>query len=262
MVDPSERARLEVVARDVARDWNIVLGPAFESLNYSYVALAGDGAVLKVVSPHDEESIHEADALELWAGNGAVRLLRVDRLRHALLLERAKPGTDLSVVADAPATEIAVDVASRLWRPAAAPFQWIGDHVPRWLDQAQPESAAGRRLLDLARASFGELNVRGDTLVHGDLHHHNILNAGTRYVAIDPKPMVGEPEFDVPPFLWNALGSRMTLEETERRLTAFAEAGLDERRMRAWALIRGAYLTVGDWVGGHALEILEAIQAP
>ena len=52
----------------------------------------------------------------------------------------------------------------------------------------------------------------------------------------------------------------MTLEETERRLTAFAEAGLDERRMRAWALIRGAYLTVGDWVGNHAVEILEAIQ--
>jgi len=72
--------------------------------------------------------------------------------------------------------------------------------------------------------------------------------------------MIGEPEFDVPPFLWNPTGSQMTLEETERRLTAFAEAGLDERRMRAWALIRGAYLTVGDWVGNHAVEILEAIQ--
>ena len=88
--------------------------------------------------------------------------------------------------------------------------------------------------------------------MHGDFHHHNILDAGTRYVAIDPKPMLGEPEFDVPPFLWNPLGSRMTQEETERRLAAFAEASLDEARMRAWALIRGAYLDVGDWVGEHA----------
>jgi streptomycin 6-kinase len=152
-------------------------------------------------------------------------------------------------------------VASRLWRPAAAPFQWVGEHVPRWLEEAEPESAAGWRLLDLARGRFDQLDVRSDTLVHGDLHHHNILNAGNRYVAIDPKPMVGEPEFDVPPFLWNPLGSRMTQEETERRLTAFAQAGLDQQRMRAWALIRGAYLTVGNWVGDHAVEIFEAIQS-
>jgi streptomycin 6-kinase len=258
-VDPSERIRLEVIARDVASDWNIALSPPFGSLNYSYVAPAGDDAVLKVVSPHDGESIHEADALELWDGDGAVRLLRVDRSRRALLLERAWPGSDLAVVADASATAIAVDVASRLWRPVAPPFRWIGDHVPRWLEEAQPESAAGRRLLDLAHERFGQLDIRGDTLVHGDLHHHNILNAGTRYVAIDPKPMLGASEFDVPPFLWNPLGSRMTREQTERRLTAFAQAGLDQQRMRAWALIRGAYLTVGDWVGDHAVEVLEAI---
>jgi streptomycin 6-kinase len=260
-VDPSERARLEVIARDVARDWNVVLSRPFGSLNYSYVAPAGDDAVLKVVPAHDEESIHEANALELWAGDGAVRALRVDRSRRALLLERAWPGSDLAGLADATATAIAVDVARRLWRPAAVPFRWIGDHVPRWLEEAKPKSAGGRRLLGLARERYEQLAIRGDTLVHGDLHHHNILNAGTRYVAIDPKPMVGEPEFDVPPFLWNPTGSRMTREETERRLAAFAQAGLDERRMRTWALIRGAYLTVGDWVGDHAVEILEAIQS-
>lgn len=260
-MDRSERARLELIAREVARDWNIALSRPFGSLSYSYVAPAGDDAVLKVVSPHDEESIHEADALMFWARDGAVRLLRADRPRRVLLLERAWPGSDLAALADAGASEIALDVASRVWRPAAAPFHWIGEHVPRWLAEAQPESSAGRRLLDLARERFDQLDVRSDTLVHGDLHHHNILNAGTRYVAIDPKPMVGEPEFDVPPFLWNPMGSQITLEETERRLTVFAEAGLDQQRMRAWALIRGAYLTVGDWVGAHTVEILEAIQS-
>ena len=260
-MDQSERSRLEWAARDVAREWGIVIGPPFQLSNYSYVAPAGPDTVLKIGWPDDEESVHEADALELWAGNGAVRLLRVDRSRRALLLERAWPGRDLAALGGADVTTIAVDVAGRLWRPAGAPFRWIGDHVPRWLAEATPGSAAGRRLLERARELFDRLDVDGGTLVHGDFHHHNILDAGTHYVAIDPKPMLGEPEFDVPPFLWNPLGSRMTQEETEWRLAVFAEAGLDEARMRAWALIRGAYLDVGDWVGEHAVQILEAIQS-
>jgi streptomycin 6-kinase len=236
------------------------MGPRFQLSNYSYVASAGPDAVLKIGWHDDEESVHEADALELWAGNGAVRLLRVDRSRRALLLERACPGSDLAALGAVATTTIAVDVARRLWRPAAEPFRWIGDHVPRWLAEATPGSPAGRRLLERGRELFGRLEVDGGTLVHGDFHHHNILDAGARYVAIDPKPMLGEPEFDVPPFLWNPVGSQMTQEEIERRLAAFAEAGLDETRMRAWALIRGAYLGVGGWIGEHAVHILEALQ--
>jgi streptomycin 6-kinase len=244
----------------MARKWEIVLGSPFPLSNYSYVAPAGSDAVLKISSPDDEESVHEADALELWAGDGAVRLLRADRSRRALLLERASPGSDLGALDSETATTIGVDVAARLWRPAAAPFRSVGNHVQRWLADATPVSAPGQRLLQRARELFDQLDVPANTLVHGDFHHHNILDAGGRYVAIDPKPMLGEPEFDVPPFLWNPLGSPMTLEETERRLTAFAEAGLDEKRMRAWALIRGGYLEVGDWIGERAVTILEAIQ--
>jgi hypothetical protein len=76
-------------------------------------------------------------------------------------------------------------------------------------------------------------------------------------VAIDPKPMLGEPKFDVPPFLWNPLGSLMTWPETERRLSAFADAGLNRTRMRQWALIRGPYQCVGDWIGGHVVKFLK-----
>ncbi|MGH2381027.1 MAG: hypothetical protein ACRDG7_07385 [Candidatus Limnocylindria bacterium] len=51
--------------------------------------------------------------------------------------------------------------------------------------------------------------------------------------------MLGEPEFDVAPFLWNPIHQTMTLEVAERRLAAFAAAGLDEQRMRVWSVIRG-----------------------
>jgi streptomycin 6-kinase len=78
--------------------------------------------------------------------------------------------------------------------------------------------------------------------VHGDFHHHNVLAAGGRYVAIDPKPMLGEPEFDIASFLWNPLPCRLRVEHLESRLAVFAAAGLDEERMRAWTVIRGSYL--------------------
>jgi streptomycin 6-kinase len=206
------------------------------------VAPAGPDSVLKVTPPEDGESEEEADALALWAGDGAVRLLCSDSGRRALLLERARPGTDISELPEAEATARAVEVGQRLWRPAAAPFRWIGDSVPRWLDAAERAAGPGSELIPLARRLYASFLPGRSMLVHGDFHHHNILASARGYLAIDPKPMLGEPEYDVPSFLWNPLPYRMRRDVTERRLEAFASVGLDERRMREWSVIRGAYL--------------------
>ena len=235
-MSPADLVPLEAVAREVAAEWGVKLGKPFALARYSYVAPAGEDAVLKVTPPEDDESDEEADAFELWDGNGAVGLLRRNRQLRALLLERARPGTDLSRLPHAEATAIAVEVGSRLWRPAVEPFRWIGDHVPRWL-AAEPSD-----LTSLALELYAELDVGRSTLVHGDFHHHNILARGDGWAAIDPKPMLGEPEYDVPSFLWNPMPCRLRLEHLESRLAAFAAAGLDEWRMRAWTVIRGAYL--------------------
>ena len=237
MSDRPDIAALAAVAREVAAEWQVELGEPFALARYSYVAAAGDDAVLKVTPPEDDEADEEADALELWAGDGAVRLLRRDRARRALLLERGRPGDDIAGLPEAEATATAVAVGLRLWRPAAEPFRWIGDHVPRWLDNAE-----GHELVPLARELYASLDAGREVLVHGDFHHHNILASARGQLAIDPKPMVGEPEYDVPSFLWNPLRYRMRLDVTQRRLGAFAAAGLDEARMRMWAVIRGAYL--------------------
>jgi len=66
-------------------------------------------------------------------------------------------------------------------------------------------------------------------------------------VAIDPKPYRGDPEFDVPTFLWNPIdlttgNGSLPLERTLSRLAAFEAAGLDAWKMRAWTTIRAAYL--------------------
>jgi len=254
-VSPADLEPLALVAAELAAEWGVELGPAFALSRYSYVAPAGDDAVLKVTPPEDDESDEEADALALWSGDGAVRLLRRDRERRALLIERARPGDDISELPEAEATAIAVAVGIRLWRPAAEPFRWIGNHVPRWLDQAEHSDQDGRELIPLARELYASLDVGRTTLVHGDFHHHNILRAGDRYLAIDAKAMLGEPEYDIPSFLRNPLGARMTLDRTERRLAAFAAAGLDQERMRAWAVIRGAFLGSEP----HEVEVLRAL---
>jgi streptomycin 6-kinase len=77
---------LALIAADVAAEWEIELGTPFALSRYSYVAPAGEDAVLKVTPPEDDESDEEADALALWNGDGAVRLLRAAGSPH-----RARP---------------------------------------------------------------------------------------------------------------------------------------------------------------------------
>jgi streptomycin 6-kinase len=232
----------KATAEEVAAEWGLELGTPFTLSRYSYVAPVGDEAVLKVAWHGDDESLDEQDALVQWNGNGAVRLLRADKSRRALLEERALPGDDISELPDDEATAIAVDIATRLWVRAGDPFRWIGDHVPRWMDSAARKGGEGTELIPFARELYASLEIGREWLTHGDFHHHNILRHGARFVAIDPKPYLGDREYDVPSFLWNPLSYDMDRTKTERRIAAFVAAGLDDFKIRAWTAIRGSYL--------------------
>lgn len=237
-ITPRVAERLRATATEVAREWGVPLGDRIVAGRFSFVAFAGDDAVLKVVPVEDDEADHEADALALLAGEGAVRLLRHDPARRAILVERARPGFDASGLSEYEAMRVAVGAAKRFWRPAARghPFRWIGDHVPRWL-----ASAGDHYLVRQAKEIYASMEPSDTTLVHGDFHHHNLLSHGDRWVVIDPKPMVGEPEFDVPTLLWNPIGHLPTKESVEGWIAAFADAGLDANLLRKWAIVRGTY---------------------
>ncbi|HZP73811.1 MAG TPA: aminoglycoside phosphotransferase family protein [Gaiellaceae bacterium] len=224
-------------AEAVAREWGVTLGEPFALGRYSFVAPAGDELVLKAPWADDDESLHEAEALALWDGDGAVRLLRYDRRRRVLLEERALPGSDISDLGDDEAIEIALVLGAKLWRPAGAPFRRVRDQLERWL------AADVSPLTPLARELLATLEPRDEVLVHGDFHHQNVLRDAGGFVAIDPKPYLAEREYDVYPWLHNPLPYRMTKERTERRIERFVAGGLDDYRIRAWAIIRGAYLT-------------------
>jgi streptomycin 6-kinase len=239
---------LQRTALDVAAEWGVEIGPPFSLGRYSFVAAVGHDRVLKVTPAADYDADHEADALERWAGNGAVGLVRRDAARRVLLEERALPGTDLSALDDDEATQILVDVGRRLWSaPAGRPLRPVRAMLERWFEGASD----GAALVPLARHLLAELDWRDEVVVHGDFHHHNVLLHGDRYVAIDPKPYAGEPEFDVPTVLWNPIdmttgNGSLPRERTLRRLAAFEAAGLDPWRMRVWLVVRGAYLGADD----------------
>jgi streptomycin 6-kinase len=223
---------------ECAAEWGLELEEPFLGGFVSHVVPVGD-AVLKIQWPH-RESEHEADALEQWRGDGAVRLLARDGERHALLLERCRPGAPLREEA----LDVFVDLLPRLWKPAGPPFMSLADEAAWWVSTMRDEwEEAGRpfeaKLIDTAISMLEELAAtQGEqVLVHQDLHPGNVLAAEREpWLVIDPKPLVGERKFAVAPIVRaSELGqSRRAVVERLDRLTS--ELGLDRERARGWAI--------------------------
>jgi streptomycin 6-kinase len=203
----------------------------------------GEQAVLKVQQPH-RESEHEAAALALWDGDGAIRLLDSEPEEHALLLERSEPGTPLSSVGGEAALDVFVELLPRLWKPAGAPFGTLAAEAAWWADSLEETwdrfaRPFERRLLDAALEALLQLpRTQGaQVLLHQDLHGDNVLAAQREpWLTIDPKPLVGEREFGLAPIVRSReLGhSKRDVLHRFDRLTA--ELGLDGERARGWTI--------------------------
>jgi streptomycin 6-kinase len=197
--------------------------------------------VLKIQWPHIE-SEHEADALEVWDGDGAVRLLAHDPSRHALLLERCRPGTYLYEVAPEGALQIIAGLLPRLWKAAGSPFRSLAEETSRWTIREE-WNELGRpfeeRLVRAAEAALEDLvpSQGEQVLLHQDLHAGNVLAAEREpWLVIDPKPLVGEREFGLAPVIRSfELGH--SRREVLRRLDFLSgELSLDRERARGWAI--------------------------
>jgi streptomycin 6-kinase len=243
------------------RRWSLDLGPPFEPGGVtSWVAPAGADAVLKVVVPHPEAT-HEPDALRAWAGEGAVRLLDDAPEEHALLLERCRPGRALRTAGlhDDRVLEVGARTAVGLWRPAPAPYARLGAVTSGWADLVEERAATNPVPLDDGLVAEGARLLRdlpasadGEVLLHGDLHPANLLAAEREpWLAIDPKPVRGDPAYDLPPIVLQTgdlLGAADPVAELDRRLHRVAAAtGVDANRIRAWGLARSVEVAV--WTG-------------
>lgn len=248
--------RLPIILADCERRWRLTFAPpfAYQSYAYHYIAPAmrsdGTAVVVKFHAPTGEFT-QEAEALRLYDGHGMVRLLDYDLNDKALLLERLQPGTPLSDVEDDDeATSHAANVMRQLWRPVAPghPFPSVSDWGRGFLRLRQhyeggngPFPAA---LLEEAETLFAELSASRTerVLLHGDLHHENILAAEREpWLAIDPKGLIGEPAYETGALLRNRLpdlcDAPRAVRVLTRRVDLLAEMlGLDRGRVRDWAM--------------------------
>lgn len=206
-------------------------------------------AVLKVGFPHPE-SEHEHLALRAWDGDGVVRLLRADPRRSVLLLERAKPGHDLASEPIIDACEVVGELYGRLHRPALPQLRRLSDMAARWVDELtelRTLQLLPRRLIDQGVSLAHDFATDPDTdqvLIHTDLHYGNVLAAEREpWLVIDPKPLAGDPTYEVAPLLWNRWEEALATSNAraavlERLFTVVDAAGLDEDRVRNWVVVR------------------------
>jgi streptomycin 6-kinase len=220
----------------------------------AWVAPARDAAgrelILKVGWRHLEAE-HEADALRLWDGDGAVRCLasEVSGDTSALLLERCVPGTPLRSVASEPEQDVVVaGLLRRLWehRPPA------GGHVFRALHVMCDEWAAAldgaRGLAREAAALLRELprSAEREVLLCTDLHAENILASGREpWLVIDPKPFLGDPAYDVVQHMLNC-DQRLASDPAAMAARLAGLLDLDPERVKLWLFTRCAQESVGD----------------
>ena len=191
--------------------------------------------MLKINFP-DEDTEHEAHALEQWEGVGAVRLLARDDELRALLVERLRPGSQLWALPDEEATAIVAGVLEQLWIPAGEPFRRLEDEAARWA-QELPGRQLDRTLAEEAVAFLREAGPtqRESVLLHQDLHGGNVLLSERGWLAIDAKPLVGEREFDVASVIRDRRPT--TKAAMERRLDYLVDRlSLDRDRTRGWAI--------------------------
>jgi streptomycin 6-kinase len=266
--DPAWLGALPALLDSLAARWSLTLGHYFPGLRYNYVAPAtradGTPCVLKV-SRYLDDTRNEIAALQLWDGDGAVHLLEVDPAIGALLLEQLQPGTMLSDVAetdDDAATAIAADTLRQLWRPVPA------EHGLRSLESWCAAYDRNREALSRGAGGFpAELFRRADalrhdlltstqeqTVLHGDLHHFNILRAQrATWLAIDPKGLAGDRYFDICQFLGNPYPGPIAPEVNRRRLDILcAELGLDRERLKAWCLVHAMLDACWDFEDGRS----------
>jgi streptomycin 6-kinase len=222
--------------------------------------LRSERLVLKVGVPVPG-LLSEMEALRLFGGRGAVRLVDADAELGALLLERLEPGTQLVALCeedDAAATSAAAGVMKRLWRPVPEEHEFpTANGWAEGLKKMRRHFGGGtgpfpRRLVEEAESLFAELLASSDEpkLTHGDLHHGNVLaGPGDTWLAIDPKGLVAEPAYEVGALLRNPLPQLLRWPQpvrvTERRIAQLSdELGLERARVRGWGL---AQAVLSEW---------------
>ena len=254
------RASVPRLLRRAVDRWDLRTGAPFDGGSVSHVLPVttpdGGEVVLKLSFPH-REAEHEAAALAWWDGAGAVRLLAVDPDDpFVLLLERCRPGTRLSDRVDLPASDrlrTAADLLAGAWTtgvPAEDPFERVADVAAEWAELLEErmrtlappfDPGVVRRGAELLRTLPG--GASRSVVVHGDANPGNVLASDRApWLLIDPKPMVGDPAYDLCPLLVQVddpFGAAEPVRTVRDRVALLADVtGESTERIAAWCTAR------------------------
>lgn len=207
---------LPQIIEEIEENWSLKAKKHFSNLSYNYVAPCicanGNEAVLKIGLPEaNPEIFNEASFLQISNGKGAVKILKSDKKHSAILLEKLTPGANLKeiyVSDDTKAVEIAIRVMRKVMRkpPNKTGVKQLEDWF-RCFEKAE-NTNFDNKFAAKARNFFERLNSASKQkfLIHGDLHHENILSAQREpFMAIDPKGVVSDIGYEIAVFLNNHL---------------------------------------------------------
>lgn len=245
MPQASEEVRQRVEA--LVGEWNVRVQDTSETETSILVfgTWRARPAVLKVVKRHGDEW-HSGEVLQAFGGNGVVGVYEC--AEGAVLLERAVPGESLVSMAtdgrDGEATMILADLIQRMsgcTPPKRCPtvHDWAKG-FDRYL--ASDDDQIPRALVRHGHELFVQLaaSQRQTILLHGDLHHYNVLSDARRgWLAIDPKGVIGEVEYEIGAILRNPIERPdlfTSLDTINSRVQRFAAAlRVDGDRILQWA---------------------------
>jgi streptomycin 6-kinase len=261
-------AGLPAAVAAVAERWALEVEAPFEPGGYTAwvapvrTADGEGGLVLKMARPHPEGR-DEAEALRLWAGDGAVRVVDADAGHGALLLERCRPGTLLSRHPEPEQDAVLAALLPRLWvtPPPGHPFRPLSDMCDQWAGEFEARGIPAGLDPGLARAGIARLRELPRTagpqvLLVTDLHAGNVLAAEREpWLAIDPKPYVGDRAYDVVQHLLNCR-ARLETAPVATAAGLAARLDLDPARVRAWLLARCVQMAHSwPWTGAVAARL-------
>lgn len=224
--------------------WNLTIdGDSFATPGGHFLPVRRHGvpAMLKLASAPEELAGH--CLMAWWQGRGAAPVLAHEGA--ALLMVRAQGTASLTELArqgwDEEATRILCATISHLHQPHPEPRPSAVVPLTQWFDALWAGAPALGRFWGHCARTARELlaTPREVTVLHGDIHHGNVLDFGPLgWLAIDPKGLYGERAFDYANLFCNPDGARaLVRDHFNRRVEWGVEAsGIERRRLLQWIL--------------------------
>lgn len=246
-------ANLPAIVEALTRHWALNNITPVNNMTFNYVAKAttraGQPVIFKI--SYDEKSIaDEKQALIYFNANGSIKLIDNNKQYHALLIQQAIPGTTLkSFYPDQInfVMDCYVDTIKRL-HDKRLPAKHSYHHISDWLkaiDKLKPNQPCPAHLLEIAISLKNALlaTLTTEVFLHGDLHHDNILKNDDQWLAIDPKGIIGEAEFEIAAFDFMYITELVNQADIkvlfESRVNLLAQkANLNAQRIKDWVFVR------------------------